>query len=727
MALANPAWSQEETPAQSPLPSPSPSPTSTAEPDPSPSPLPTSTAEPAPSPAPTPSPDPAGADFPPDLESVPPAATFFGDETAAVTRSQERVEDAPGLVVVVGEREIADRGYRTLADLLADVPGFFIEPDERRDVIFARGVPQSFLVVYDGIPLVLDSGREDLPLGEELSLANVRRVEVLRGPGTALWGANAFNGIVNVVSWEGRDLDGTRVRLEGGAADARTLAGAGAIAGRRESAIEWSLTARALRANGTGRRFEDTPHQFVLLNPVSIPVGPTVDGTGEETVSRWAEATGRLRAGPFELAARASDLDTRGALSSYSHGLVEEERSERRRIPTVAARGSWTHALPAATFAAGAFVLSSAHDDRYPLFPRAPAHRFGGQIDVRSRTLTGAVDGRADATWGRHALAAGFVAALSDSRIETDYVEPTTGTRTKRAFERDFRNLVTQVYAHDRILFLDGRLRVTAGASFDDQTDFRPSVNPRAGVVVRVAPGWIAKALYGEAIRTPDAYDLIGLSGGSAVGRLDAVEGNPDLLPEKVRTAELAGEYRRGNLANVSVGVFASRFDDLIVDRAEAGEVRPVNQGRRFAAGVESIARVAPASWLLLHGSWTFQRHAAELDELGDGAIAAAPEHVVSAGATWTPRPWASLHAGVRGASARDPRGDGDEDRIGPYVLADLAARMEPVRWAAISLRVRNLLDTPWLHRNEGVPGRSPSVAIPGDRREALLTVEGRF
>ena len=106
-----------------------------------------------------------------------PSMSLFADEPAGVTRSQERVEDAPGLISVVGEREIAERGYRTLADLLSDVPGFYVEPDERRDVVFARGLPQSFLVIYDGVPLVFDSGRDDLPIGEELSLANVRRVE----------------------------------------------------------------------------------------------------------------------------------------------------------------------------------------------------------------------------------------------------------------------------------------------------------------------------------------------------------------------------------------------------------------------------------------------------------------------------------------------------------------------------------------------------------------------
>src|SRR5437879_9687732 len=83
--------------------------------------------EEAPSPTETPSPSPTATSL--DLESGTPQ--FFGEpgDVAQVTRSGERIEDAPGLIAVIGEREIRERNYRTLADLLADVPGFYVERD----------------------------------------------------------------------------------------------------------------------------------------------------------------------------------------------------------------------------------------------------------------------------------------------------------------------------------------------------------------------------------------------------------------------------------------------------------------------------------------------------------------------------------------------------------------------------------------------------------------------
>src|SRR5206468_2107777 len=99
-------------------------------------------------------------------------------------------------------------------------------------------------IVYDGVPLIFDTSRDDLPIGEELSLAHVRRVEVLRGPGTALWGANAFNGIVNVISNDGRDVGGFSAKVEAGAGGA-TIASAEVAGGSRGDALEWTLAVRA--------------------------------------------------------------------------------------------------------------------------------------------------------------------------------------------------------------------------------------------------------------------------------------------------------------------------------------------------------------------------------------------------------------------------------------------------------------------------------------------------
>lgn len=670
-----------------------------------------------PTPAATPSPA-------PDLFAAPPGAApqFFGEEGAAVLRSSERVEDAPGLIAVVDDRQIRERGYRTLADLLRDVPGFYVEPDPRRDVVFTRGVPQSILIVYDGVPLVFDTGRDDLPVGEELSLAHVRRVEVLRGPGTALWGANAFNGIVNVVSDDGRDVAGVRIRAEG-AAGGSTL-GAGEIAaGSRGTAIEWSLALRGEQMRNE-RRYLGTPRQYVLIFPVSVPVGQSRDGIGGLAPSHFGEAVGKVAWRKLSVAGRYSEFSSLGALSSYSHSLVEAERDERRRIPTGSFRAAWNESA----WSAGAFYLRSIHDDRFPLFAQAPAHRFGGEIDVRARTENFGVDGRGELALGANTLSGGYLVAGKVSTLASDYVDPQTGTKTNNAFRRNFRNSVLQIYGQDRLVL--GRWRFTAGASFDQQSDFAASINPRAGLVVKLGRGWIAKTLYGEAIRTPDVFDVIGISGGAAAGNVAAVKGNSGLKPEKIRTAELGADYRRGSIANASLAGFVSRADDLIENQSTAGLVQPVNRGHRFSTGVEALAGLSPIRGVDLHASWTFVRTADTTGDLQSHPLASAPENVVVLGGSWSPLDAMSVYVGNRFVARRALRGTGTgrADRLDAYTTTDANFRYAPRRFPlSAAVQLRNVLDAHYFHRDESVPGRNIAVEIPGERRTVVLTVEGRF
>ncbi len=630
-------------------------------------------------------------------------------------------------MAVVGEREIRDRGYRTLAELLADIPGFYVEPDERRDVVLTRGLPQSILILYDGVPLVFDAGRDDLPVGEELSLENVRRVEVLRGPGTALWGANAFTGIVNVVAEDGRDLDGARLRGEVGATETTVRGGAAAAVGSRGTDHEWSLAARASSESGPPRRYLGTPAEYLRIDPVAIPASAErVDGDGRPGPRRFVETTGKFRWKRFSVTGRWSDFDSRSGLSSYSHSLLEPDRNERRRVPVQSVRAAWTETRERGGASFGLFYLRSLHDDRYPLYARAPLHRFGGEIDVRALSENAGVDATLERTVGRHTLSGGLLFARNRNTLATDYVDPQTGTRSSNAFRRHFVNGVIQVHAEDRVVFAE-RWRLTVGASYDNQTEFEPSVNPRAGLVVRVRPGWIAKALYGEAIRTPDTYDLVGLSAGAA-GDVSTVRGNPDLRPEKIRTAELGADYRRGSIATVSMALFGSRAEDLIEDSASGGEIRPVNRGSRYAAGIEALWSLAPTSRLSVHGAYTFARTAEEIPDLWDRPLPSAPQHVAVLGATVSPRRWLSLYAGNRAVSRRAARGEAHEGRLGAYVVTDANVRVSAPGWRfGYGLHVRNLFDTHYWHRNEAVPGRNVPVEIPGDRRRITVTVEGRF
>lgn len=144
---------------------------------------------------------------------------FVGEIEPVVTvasRSPEAATTAPAVVTVVSHEQIAHQGYQTLAELLSDQPGFFIATNGRGSVPYLRGLRDSVLFLYDGVPLTTDVTKSFAPLDHEISLKTIERVEIVRGPGSVLWGPDAFAGVVNIVPRHGRNHSDSEVALQAG-------------------------------------------------------------------------------------------------------------------------------------------------------------------------------------------------------------------------------------------------------------------------------------------------------------------------------------------------------------------------------------------------------------------------------------------------------------------------------------------------------------------------------
>lgn len=129
------------------------------------------------------------------------------------TRSKTSIREAPAAVYVITERQIQERGYRTLVDVLKDLPGFDVQHTYGvyPDLIHQRGLigtMQRTLAYVDGVP---DNNIfENAMLGGTVRfpLDNVERIEIVAGPASALYGANAFNGVINIITKNGKDKPG---------------------------------------------------------------------------------------------------------------------------------------------------------------------------------------------------------------------------------------------------------------------------------------------------------------------------------------------------------------------------------------------------------------------------------------------------------------------------------------------------------------------------------------
>ncbi len=141
---------------------------------------------------------------------------FVGENVRVLTiasRREESPEEAPAVAMVITSQEILSHGWRTLGEVLSTLPGFNLLAQREGSKPYLRGIPNGILFLYDGVPLTSDSTKNIHPLDEELSLEAISRIEVIRGPGSVLWGPDAFAGIVNIVPKKGAEAPGLETGL----------------------------------------------------------------------------------------------------------------------------------------------------------------------------------------------------------------------------------------------------------------------------------------------------------------------------------------------------------------------------------------------------------------------------------------------------------------------------------------------------------------------------------
>ncbi len=141
-------------------------------------------------------------------------------EITTLSRKAEDLADAPAAVHVISQSDIQRSGARTIPDLLRMVPGMQIaQIDGNKWAVTARGTNGQFanklLVLMDGRNVYSQLAGGVFWNEQDTDLANIERIEVVRGPGATMWGANAVNGVVNIITKNAADTVGGDVSLLG--------------------------------------------------------------------------------------------------------------------------------------------------------------------------------------------------------------------------------------------------------------------------------------------------------------------------------------------------------------------------------------------------------------------------------------------------------------------------------------------------------------------------------
>jgi vitamin B12 transporter len=443
-----------------------------------------------------------GGGLPALAQNLDPVPVFTDTVVVSASLEAEEREDVPAAVTVIDGEEIEARQALDLSELLATVPGVLPvqagSPGQQTS-LFTRGAESDqTLLLWNGIPL------NDPYFGainwQFVPLDGVERVEVVRGPFSALYGSNAVGGVVQVFS--GSRQGGT-LRLEGGENGYRrgSLA-AGADLGRAR-----------LDATGSVRRGEGE-----LANDFF---------DAEEGTARalWTLAPGVS----LGVLARANDSET-GIPLSFGQPTLRRRISWRERevaVPFRYQRGAWE-------------IESQVSQTRFDNRFRDPDDPFGA---IDSTTESEARRGRAVATWtaGRDL----WIAFGGDwERLEAT-------NRAGSLAQLDAARQRTWA-AFGQASYGRGPVRVDLGLRRDDNDVFGAETSLRTGAVFALTQETRLRASYGESFRAPSLGDLF-----------FPFFGNPELQPERAKTWELSVEREAGDWRLALTG-FESRQRNLI-------------------------------------------------------------------------------------------------------------------------------------------------------------------
>jgi len=489
-------------------------------------------------------------------------------EVTVPTKTPTPVAEAPAAVYVVTEEQIRERGYRTLEEALEDLPGFDIIHTNGvfPDLVHQRGLVgnnQRTLVYVDGI--LQDNIFEQAALGQAVRypLTNVKRIEVLAGPASALYGSNAFNGVIDIITKDGLEdpghhldataglfYDSSRVGWGGGAsASARGTVGKG----RRQ--VSYSLSGYAFKTEGPnlgGVNTLDANGAGAFWSPKYTNSRETAyNFTGKigwrglriELVL-WDYLQGQ---GTFANGNQQVDSDQNGA-----PGSSWDFRSDSLQIGYLAHLHR-TLTLDSELTGRHTGVLPSSHDAFRNNPDNDSAYLRPDDLVYEDRwtRLDYSVELKERLQWqpGPKYLTVLGVEGLYIN-VPNDYERnnPTGG-------RRQYENVAAYLQQYWRPIHL---IALTGGYRFDYNTLYGPAHSPRVSAILSFKHDLTLKLLFGTAFRGPTAWE----QQSSTAQRIP----NPNLKPEQLLSGEVGLGWLLAQRLRISAQSYFNQMTNVIVN-----------------------------------------------------------------------------------------------------------------------------------------------------------------
>lgn len=192
----------------------------------------------------------------------------LGDvEVVSATKTAQKQSEAPSIVSVISKRQIELYGYKSVAEALKTVPGLYVSTDHVFYDVGVRGVTgeirggSRLIKVLVNMQPVAFRAETINALGPELiPIEAVENIEVIRGPGSALYGANAFLGVINIVTKKGESLDGSKASIVTQSFNGKLGYGVSAMTGKKVGSTDYFAAVSYGHYDRSGLKLNCTTH-----------------------------------------------------------------------------------------------------------------------------------------------------------------------------------------------------------------------------------------------------------------------------------------------------------------------------------------------------------------------------------------------------------------------------------------------------------------------------------
>ena len=492
-------------------------------------------------------------------------------EVTSVSKKEQRVADTAAAIFVINQEDIRRSGVTTIAEALRLAPGVTVSRIDGNSWAigirgFGNGLSRSVLVLIDGRSVYTPLFAGVFWEAQDMLLEDIDRIEVIRGPGGTIWGANAVNGVVNIITRSATETQGLLVTAGGGSEEKGF--GGFRYGGKIGQDFSYRVYGKGFRRDG-----QFTPHL--------------------SDADDWQQGQGGFRT-DWNLR-EGSSLTIQGDIYQGKAGMRDQVSSFSAPFSTIVEKdtdlsgmnllGRWSHTLSDTSDLA----LQIYYDRTFRREARWQERRNTVDFDFQHRFK---VTGRQELIWGL---------GYRYTKGDTETVPTLVITPQNRA------DNLFSAFIQNEIALVENRLRLTIGSKFEhnDYTGFE--LQPSARVLWTPAEHHSLWAAISRAVRTPSRVDrdiAASVAPNPALPFFGRLLGNKDFDSETVLAHEVGYRIQATDRLFVDLAAFYNRYDDLLSIETgtpflEPGRVIfPFQFDNKMKAKVYGIEIAADWRWL---------------------------------------------------------------------------------------------------------------------------------